>query len=116
MTLVVQTPQKLRVRRRIRSRILQSGRASIQLTRTNQYLNALIFNEGGQLRASVSTRSLSCKGSSKNKKAAALLSTVVAERCQVLGVSKLAFNRSANKYHGVVAAFADPLKKVGILI
>ena len=49
-----------------------------------------------------------------NKEGAAILAKDFAEKLKVAKISEAIFDRNGYLYHGVVAAFADALRKNGI--
>lgn len=49
-----------------------------------------------------------------NKKYAAELGKIVAEKCKEKGISSVVFDRGGYKYHGVIKSFADAAREAGL--
>ncbi|ODS24897.1 50S ribosomal protein L18 [Candidatus Endobugula sertula] len=100
------------------------GRAKIRelridrlcINRTPRHIYAqIIAAEGGKVLASASTLDKSLRsGITGNADAAKAVGQLIAERAKVLGVSKVAFDRSGFKYHGRVKSLADAAREGGL--
>jgi large subunit ribosomal protein L18 len=56
------------------------------------------------------------EGFSANKESATKIAAVFAKNLKAKGIEKVVLDRRGNKYHGVVAAFADSLRDNGITL
>jgi len=106
---------KARRVRRVRSKV--SGIVEmprVALFKSNRYLYAQAINDvTSTTLASVDGKKL---GEKANKESAANVAKVFAEALKEKGIEKVVFDRRANQYHGVVAAFADALRENGIIL
>jgi large subunit ribosomal protein L18 len=106
---------KARRIRRVRAKI--SGTASVprvaifKSTRTI-YAQAIDDVTGTTL-ASVDGKKLSQKAS---KEGASVIAVEFAKNLKEKGIEKVVFDRRDNKYHGVVASFAETLRENGIVL
>lgn len=51
---------------------------------------------------------------SSNVKSAAIVGKIIAERASAKGITKVAFDRSGFKYHGVIKALAEAAREYGL--
>ncbi len=56
------------------------------------------------------------EGQKANKESAVVIAKIFAETLKSKGIERVVFDRRGNKYHGVVAAFADSLRENGITL
>ena len=101
--------------KRIRGRI--SGTAQkprLALFKSNRHLYAQVIDDvnSGTL-ASVDGRKL---GLSANKEAAVEVAKAFAVTLKEKDITEVVFDRRGNRYHGVVAAFAEALRENGITL
>ncbi len=101
--------------KRVRSKI--SGCESIPrvaLFKSNRHLYAQAIDDvNGITLASVDGKK---EGQKVNKEAATEVAKVFADNLKAKGIEKVVFDRRGDKYHGVVAAFADGLRENGITL
>lgn len=95
----------------------QKHRLCIQ--RSNKYIYAQLI-ENGDIDRVLTTISSKDKtlcaavSSAGNKEAAAAIGKEIAKRALTLGVTKVAFDRSGNRYHGRVKALAEAAREEGL--
>ncbi len=104
---------------RIRYKLKKNGdRPRLVLNKTNRYLIAQIVDDtnGTTLAYAMSSeKDFPVQGySRKNKKSAAELGKILAQRAKGKGVTKVMFDRSGKIYHGNLAAFADSAREGGL--
>ncbi|MBU0531468.1 MAG: 50S ribosomal protein L18 [Candidatus Uhrbacteria bacterium] len=117
MSKKIETKRKLTARRAIRTRAKLHGtaerpRLSVQKSLT-QLRAQIIDDAAGKTLAAVSVKDLKDAKGTKTELAAAL-GTVMAEKAKAAKVSKVVFDRGANKYHGRVKAFAEAAREGGL--
>ncbi len=115
MTIVTKREQRLRRRRRVRSRVTGSGeRPRLSVFRSNRGIFAqLIDDRAGHTLAAVNwiepeLRKLTA--TDQAKKAGELL----AERAKAAGVETCVFDRGGYRYHGRVKALAEGAREGGL--
>jgi large subunit ribosomal protein L18 len=113
--------QESRERRkeRIRYKLKITGSSPrLVLNKTNRYLIAQVIDDksGTTLAfATSSEKNFPITGySRKNKKSAAELGKIIAERAKNKGVSSVMLDRSGAIYHGNIATFADSAREGGL--
>ena len=106
--------------RRTRARIAVQGVHRLCVHRTPRHIYAQIIDPGGaRTIASASTIAKELRGTLKgtgNRKAAAAVGKLIAERAAVQGIERVAFDRSGFSYHGRVKALADAAREAGLQI
>ena len=109
--------KKNRMRRIRKARMQMRKRQEVRLVvhRTPRHIYAQII-DGENIKSSASTLDGSLRGKSSggNKAAAEKVGTLIAERAQAAGVSRVAFDRSGFKYHGRVQALAEAARAAGL--
>jgi large subunit ribosomal protein L18 len=111
---------KERIRKRIRKKIGgTSERPRVYVFKSNRYVyTQVIDDENGHILASASTLDKEFKGKNKNYKNI--------EACQVLGgmlvkklkqkkIGRVVFDRGIYPYHGRIKAFAEAMRKGGLV-
>jgi len=111
--------QRLRRKRRVRRDIRGSAdRPRLTVFRTHKHIYAQIIDDSaGRTLASASSMDKQIRSSvgfGGNKQAAEAIGRAVAERAKAAGVSKVCFDRGANRYHGRVAALAEAARAAGL--
>ncbi len=106
---------KARRVRRVRSKISgTSEMPRVALFKSNRYLYAQAIDDvNSTTLASVDGKKL---GEKANKEAATAVGKTFAAALKEKGIEQVVFDRRANQYHGVVAAFADALRENGITL
>ncbi len=109
---------RLRRARKTRARIADLKMVRLCVFRTNSHIYAQIISaEGNKVLASASTVEAEVRGSLKsgsNTEAAAAVGKRIAERAKIIGVEKVAFDRSGFQYHGRVKALAEAARENGL--
>lgn len=107
---------RLRRTRKTRGKIRRLANfPRLTVYRSNQHIYAQVFTTDG---AAVLASASSCeKGFAKagdGKAVAAQVGSLIAERAQKAGVTKVAFDRSGFKYHGRIKSLADSARDGGL--
>lgn len=98
-----------RVRRKIRQ---VSDRPRVSIQKTNRYLSLqLIDDQTGRTVVAVHERTVT--GATPKERRAALCAAMAAKLKEVK-MTRVVFDRGANRYHGVVAEIAEGLRANGI--
>jgi large subunit ribosomal protein L18 len=104
---------------RIRYKLKKNGSSPrLVLNKTNRYLIAQIVDDksGNTLAfATSSEKTFPIQGySRKNKKSAAELGKIIAERAKLKGITTVMMDRSGAIYHGNISVFADSARQGGL--
>jgi large subunit ribosomal protein L18 len=104
--------------RKTRARIADKKEVRLAVHRTNLHIYAQVVSAcGSKVLASASSveaevrKALSNGG---NAAAAAVVGKRIAEKAKVAGISRVAFDRSGNRYHGRVKALAEAARENGL--
>ncbi len=109
-----------RQRRARKTRAVIAGQSTTRLTvhRTNLHIYAQVIDAlGEKVLASASTVEAEVRKKVKNGgnvEAASVVGKRIAEKAKKAGVTKVAFDRSGNKYHGRVQALAEAARENGL--
>ena len=112
--------KKARLKRSAKCRhvIKAIGTNRLTIHRTPRHIYAQVFTcDGSKVLVSASTLQSEIKSqlvSTGNIAAAKAVGKAIAERAKVVGVNKVAFDRSGFKYHGRVQALADAAREAGL--
>jgi large subunit ribosomal protein L18 len=106
--------------RRSRCNIQEQGVVYLSVDRTIKHISVQIFTPGGkETLASASSREKEIQAQvdkSKGKKGASeAVGKFIAERAKLKGITKVAFDRSGNKYHGRIRAVAEAARANGLM-
>ena len=106
---------KARRVRRVRAKIFGTTEVPrLAIFKSNRAIYAQAINDVNSVTlASVDGKKL---GLGANKESATKVGAAFAEVLKSKGIEKVVFDRRGNKYHGVVAAFADGLRDNGIVL
>ena len=111
----VKTQNMARLRRanRVRAKITGTAeRPRLSVFKSNLHLFAQIINdETGQTLVSGHTKTMKVKGKMAQSEA---LGHAVAEQAKAAGITRVAFDRGANRYHGRIKALADGARAGGL--
>jgi large subunit ribosomal protein L18 len=107
----LRTQRKRRVRGKI-SGTVELPRVSVFKSNKHFYAQA-IDDVAGVTLASVDGKK---EGQKANKEAATAVAKIFADNLKAKGIEKVVLDRRGDKYHGVVAAFADGLRDNGITL
>ena len=102
-----------RVRRKLSG---TTARPRLAVFRSTRHIVAQVIDDStGRTIAAASTVEPDLRsGATGNKKAAAAVGRLVAERAKAAGVGKVVFDRGGFLYHGRVAAVADAAREAGL--
>ncbi len=104
-----------RVRNKIRG---CSTRPRLTIFRSHKHIYAQVVDDlEGRTLVAANSRDKGVSGSESyggNKSAAAAVGKAVAERAIAAGITEVAFDRGAYKYHGRVASLADAAREAGL--
>ena len=108
-----------RLRKRIRERVRGTPeRPRVHVFTSNTYLYTQVINDAeGTVLLTASTLEKAFQEKSKNgknKKASALLGTVLAERLKAKKIGRIVFDRGIYPYHGRIKTLAEAMRKAGI--
>lgn len=108
--------QRQRRAKRGRSKIRELGCVRLCVYRSLNNTYAQLIDADAKILAVASTLEKDLRGEkhSGNKKAAATVGKLIAERAIKLGIKKVAFDRSGYKYHGRVMALANAARETGL--
>ncbi len=116
-TKLLKQKNALKKRRITRVRAKISGDENtprVALFKSNRALYAQAIDDvNGITLASVDGKK---EGQKVNKEAATEVAKIFADNLKAKGIEKVVFDRRGDKYHGVVAAFADGLRDNGITL
>ena len=102
-----------RVRRR-----KDGGLLRIVIRRTNKHLYASLCSKDGSYIIFNTSTLKTCNHPSiqlkKNKTSALLLGKTLALKAKVLGVTKILFERSGSRYHGLTKSLAESARNYGL--
>jgi len=87
-----------------------ADRPKLLVTRSNRYIYAQVIDTTGKVLAAAS----SLKMGVGNSAVAAKVGETVATKAVAAGVTKVAFDRSGNSYHGNIKALADAAREHGL--
>ena len=108
-----------RLRKRIREKVKGTPeRPRVHVFKSNTYLYTQVINDAsGAVLATASTLEKAFKEQSKNtknKSAAGLLGTLLAQRLKAKKIERIVFDRGKYPYHGRVKALAEAMRAEGI--
>ncbi|TVR14205.1 MAG: 50S ribosomal protein L18 [Balneolaceae bacterium] len=115
----IKTERRNKIRRRIRSTIRGTAeRPRLSIFKSNKHVYLQLFNDlENKTILSVSTRSADLADAIKDKttvEAAYVVGSALAEIAKDQGYTKVVFDRSGYKYHGIVKAAADGAREGGL--
>lgn len=120
MKAMQQKRRRLAIRmRRVRKRISGTGeRPRLAVTRSLAHITAQIIDDmRGCTLCAVSTLQPDVKtsvGYGGNRKAAAAVGKLIAEKARSQGIEQVCFDRRGRQYHGRVKALADAAREAGL--
>ena len=111
---------KERIRKRIRKKIRgTSERPRVHVFKSNRYVyTQVVDDENGHILASASTLEKEFKGKNKNFKnteACQVLGEMLAKKLKQKKIERVIFDRGIYPYHGRVKAFAEAMRKGGLV-
>lgn len=105
---------KLRIRKKIKG---TAERPRLTVFRSNKQVYAQVVDDvNGNTLVSASSRekSIAVKEGAKKVEQAAMVGSLVAEKCKEKGIEEIVFDRGGYKYHGRVKSLADAARKGGL--
>ena len=111
---------KEQIRKRIRKKIRgTSERPRVFVFKSNRYIyTQVIDDENGQILVSASTLDKEFKEKNKNYKnmeASQVLGGIMAKRLKQKKIERVVFDRGIYPYHGRIKAFAEAMRKEGVI-
>jgi large subunit ribosomal protein L18 len=111
---------KERIRKRIRKKIRgTSERPRVHVFKSNRYVyTQVIDDENGNILASASTLEKEFKEKNKNYKnaeACQVLGGILAQKLKQKKIGRVIFDRGIYPYHGRIKAFAEAMRKGGLV-
>ena len=111
---------KDRIRKRIRKKIRgTSERPRVYVFKSNRYVyTQVVDDDNGHILASASTLEKEFKGKNKNFKnmeACQVLGGILAKKLKEKKIEKVIFDRGIYPYHGRIKAFAEAMRKGGLV-
>ncbi|MEZ6066191.1 MAG: 50S ribosomal protein L18 [Planctomycetaceae bacterium] len=108
--------QRRRRQYRVRNRVRATGRPRLTVFRSNKHIYAQIIDDAaGRTLVSASTLDKTAGAENGgNRDAASKIGMLIAQRAKEQGISEVAFDRGAYRYHGRVAALADACREHGL--
>lgn len=105
---------KLRIRKKIKG---TAERPRLTVFRSNKQVYVQVIDDiSGKTLVSASSRekSIAEKEGTKKVEQAAMVGSLVAEKCKEKGIEVIVFDRGGYKYHGRVKSLADAARKSGL--
>lgn len=101
--------------RRVRAKIKGSAsRPRLVIEKTARHFGAQIIDDTkGTTLASISSKNIQSKN--QGVKLSVELGELFGQKLKDAGIQKITFDRRGNKYHGRISAFAEAVRKSGII-
>jgi large subunit ribosomal protein L18 len=118
--IAIKKMSKERIRKRIRKKIRgTSERPRVYVFKSNRYVyTQVVDDESGHILASASTLEKEFKGKNKNYKnteACEVLGEMLAKKLKQKKIERVIFDRGIYPYHGRIKAFAEAMRKGGLV-
>ena len=105
--------RKIRIRKKVRG---TTERPRLTIFKSNRYLYIQVIDDNiGSTIASASNKEKELNGIKGVVKEAGRLGEAIGQRLKEKKISKVVFDRNGYKYHGIIKAIADAVRKTGIL-
>ncbi len=119
MSNIAKTSRRSRIRRRVRSKISGSAeKPRLCVFKSSKHVYAqLIDDQSGKTIAAASTVSRNMKeelGEKPKMEKAGAIGEYLAKTAKKEGITKIVFDRSGYKYHGIVKSLAEGARKGGL--
>lgn len=116
--MLIKKEARQRRARKTRARIAEKKSIRLAVNRTNFHIYAQVISACGS-RVLVSASSIEAEvrkalPNGGNKAAAAVVGKRIAEKARNAGITRVAFDRSGNRYHGRVKALAEAARENGL--
>ncbi|MGH8677242.1 MAG: 50S ribosomal protein L18 [Burkholderiales bacterium] len=108
---------RLRRARQTRLKIAELRSVRLLVYRSNGHIYAQVVDPNAKVLATASTLEPDVRKqipNGGNRKAAAVVGKLIAEKAKAKGVEQVAFDRSGYRYHGRVKALADAAREAGL--
>jgi large subunit ribosomal protein L18 len=116
--MLIKKEARQRRARKTRARIAEKKSVRLAINRTNFHIYAQVISAcGSKVLASASSVEAEVRkaiANGGNKAAAAVVGRRIAEKAKTAGITKVAFDRSGNRYHGRVKALAEAAREHGL--
>jgi large subunit ribosomal protein L18 len=116
--MLIKKEARQRRARKTRARIAEKKSVRLAINRTNLHIYAQVISAcGSKVLASASSVEADVRktiANGGNKAAAVVVGKRIAEKAQSAGITKVAFDRSGNRYHGRVKALAEAARENGL--
>ena len=108
---------RMRRARQTRAKIAELKAVRLAIYRSNGHIYAQVIDPTAKVLATASTLEPEVRKqvpNGANVKAAAVVGKRIAEKAKGAGITKVAFDRSGNRYHGRVKALAEAAREHGL--
>lgn len=116
--MLIKKEARQRRARKTRARIAEKKTIRLAINRTNLHIYAQVISAcGSKVLASASSLEADVRkelANGGNMAAAAVVGKRIAEKAKGAGITKVAFDRSGNRYHGRVKALAEAAREHGL--
>jgi len=116
--MLIKKEARQRRARKTRIRIAEKKSVRLAVNRTNLHIYAQVISaDGDKVLASASSIEADVRktlANGGNKVAAAVVGKRIAEKAKSAGITRVAFDRSGNRYHGRVKALAEAAREHGL--
>jgi len=116
--MLIKKEARQRRARKTRARIAEKKTIRLAINRTNLHIYAQVISAcGSKVLASASSLEADVRkelANGGNTAAAAVVGKRIAEKAKDAGITKVAFDRSGNRYHGRVKALAEAAREHGL--
>jgi large subunit ribosomal protein L18 len=116
--MLIKKEARQRRARKTRARIAEKKSVRLAINRTNLHIYAQVISANGdKVLASASSVEAEVRktvANGGNKVAAVIVGKRIAEKAKSAGITRVAFDRSGNRYHGRVKALAEAAREHGL--
>lgn len=116
--MLIKKEARQRRARKTRARIAEKKTVRLAISRTNLHIYAQVISaDGDKILASASSVEADVRkalANGGNKAAAVVVGMRIAKKAKCAGITKVAFDRSGNRYHGRVKALAEAAREHGL--
>lgn len=109
--------RNLRIRKKVRRKIIGSGRKRVSVFRSNKYIYAQVIDDVKDITLAVSSsKNLKVDAKITKKEQAKMVGTDLAKKIVKLKIKEVVFDRGSYRYLGRVKELAIGLREGGIII
>jgi large subunit ribosomal protein L18 len=116
--MLIKKEARQRRARKTRARIAEKNSVRLAINRTNYHIYAQVISASGDkvlaCASSIEADIRKAIANGGNKAAAAVVGKRIAEKAKSAGITRVAFDRSGNRYHGRVKALAEAARENGL--